>query len=81
MKHTTTKKINTGEKPSPNYPSVPKNQGDFEKRAKFGDIFVTCRINKGMSGMLWSVVVFQGGLEGLALSQPLMYFFYSRGWT
>lgn len=83
MPHNTTKKMNTGDKSSINHPSIPKarkSKGGFEKCAETLRRFVTCRNEKWKVVDTSSCCGFLGRVEGLALSQPLTYFFYSRGW-
>lgn len=60
---------------SPSIPKTQKFQGGFEKCAEFLKCFVSYRNNKRNVVDTSSCCGFSGRVEGLALSQPLMYFF------
>lgn len=83
MKTNTTIFFNTIDKSGINPPSIPKTQkfqGGFKKCAEFLKCFVSYRNNKRNVVDTSSCYGFSGRVEGFVLSQPLMYFFYSRGW-
>ena len=83
MRTNTIEKLNTTEKTANNYPSIPRDRnlkGGFEKCAETLRRFVTCRNEKWKVVDTSSCCGFLGRVEGLALSQPLTYFFYSRCW-
>jgi hypothetical protein len=83
MKHNNLVILNTTTKQTTNLPCIPDTrniQGGFKKCADFIKCFVTCRNNKRNVVDSLSCCGFSGRVEGLALSQPLTYFFYSRVW-
>jgi hypothetical protein len=83
MRTNTIKKLKTIEKTSNNHPSIPKarkSKGGFEKFSNIDKCFVTCRNEKRKVVDTLDGCGLTGRVEGLALSQSLTYFFYSRGW-